>query len=249
LSTPDYSTLCRRQGTVEVALPRRLPEGAVHVVGDATGLKVFGEGEWKVRQHGYSYRRTWRKLHLAVDETSHEVLGAALTTNDVGDNEMLPELLSAFDGPIEQVSADGSYDTWENHHHLQQRGALAAIPPRRTARIRQHGNSRHPPLPRDEALRAIRQHACKRLPEILEDPENGLRDATRRLVAALGEELVRLDERVGGSLLLACRCRTGLKSFSVHAITFSTPSTTRLPWRRNLFSSPPMSITVSKQET
>ena len=73
LPTPDYTTLCRRQGAVGVVLPRRLPEGAVHVVVDATGLKVFGEGEWKVRQHGYSYRRTWRKLHLAVDETSHEV--------------------------------------------------------------------------------------------------------------------------------------------------------------------------------
>ncbi len=158
LPTPDYTTLCRRQGALEVVLPRRLPKGAVHVVVDATGLKVFGEGEWKVRQHGYSYRRTWRKLHLAVDERSHEVLAAALTTNDVGDNEMLPELLSAFDGPIEQVSADGSYDTWENHHHLQQRGAHAAILPRRTARIRQHGNSRHPPLPRDDALRGIRQH-------------------------------------------------------------------------------------------
>jgi IS5 family transposase len=158
LPTPDYTTLCRRQGALEVVLPRRLPKGSVHVVVDATGLKVFGEGEWKVRQHGYSRRRTWRKLHLAVDETSHEVLAAAVTTNDVGDNEMLPDLLSAFDGPIGQVSADGVYDTWENYHHIEQLGARAAIPPRRTARIRQHGNSRHPPLPRDEALRAIRRH-------------------------------------------------------------------------------------------
>ncbi len=37
----------------------------------------------------------------------------------------------------------------------------------------------------------------QRLPEILEDAENGLTDGTRRLLAALGDELVRLDERVG----------------------------------------------------
>ena len=46
--------------------------GAVHLVVDSTGLKVFGEGEWKVRQHGWSKRRLWRKLHLAVDEATGE---------------------------------------------------------------------------------------------------------------------------------------------------------------------------------
>jgi len=45
----------------------------LHVVVDSTGLKVFGEGEWKVRQHGYSKRRTWRKLHLAIDASNQEI--------------------------------------------------------------------------------------------------------------------------------------------------------------------------------
>jgi hypothetical protein len=158
LPTPDYTTLCRRRGGLPVFLPRHLPKGAVHVVIDATGLKVFGEGEWKVRQHGYAKRRTWRKLHLAVDEASHEIVAAALTTHDVGDNEMFADLLEPIDEPIAQVSADGSYDSWDTHERIQQRGARAAIPPRKTARIRQHGNSRQRPLPRDEALRTIRRH-------------------------------------------------------------------------------------------
>ena len=158
LPTPDYTTLCRRRGDLQVFLPRRLSQGAVHVVVDATGLKVFGEGEWKVRKHGYSKRRTWRKLHLAVDEASHEILAAALTTNEVGDNEMLADLLELIDEPLAQVSADGSYDSWDTYARIQQRGACVAIPPRKSARIRQHGNSGQPPLPRDEALRAIRHH-------------------------------------------------------------------------------------------
>jgi hypothetical protein len=40
---------------------------------DSTGLKVFGEGEWKVRKHGKERRRIWRKLHLAVDSNTHEL--------------------------------------------------------------------------------------------------------------------------------------------------------------------------------
>ena len=47
LTLPGYSSLCKRAQTVEINY--RLPSrGAVtHLVVDATGLKVFGEGEWK----------------------------------------------------------------------------------------------------------------------------------------------------------------------------------------------------------
>ena len=56
-----------------------------HIVVDSTGLKVYGEGEWKVRQHGYSKRRTWRKLHLSVDENTHELQALVLTEASVDD--------------------------------------------------------------------------------------------------------------------------------------------------------------------
>ena len=66
LAVPDYSTLCRRAKTLQITLPKKA-DGPLHLVIDSTGLKVYGEGEWKVRQHGYSKRRTWIKLHLAID--------------------------------------------------------------------------------------------------------------------------------------------------------------------------------------
>jgi len=113
LPVPDYSTLCRRRQSllVDVAgsCALRAKEG-VHVVVDSTGLKIYGEGEWKVRQHGVSKRRTWRKLHLAVDEATGEILAAELTTNDVGDGQMLPPLLGSVKASgvgMKQVSADG----------------------------------------------------------------------------------------------------------------------------------------------
>ncbi|HMR03824.1 MAG TPA: IS5 family transposase [Candidatus Competibacter phosphatis] len=94
LNTPDDSTFSRRATERTVWIGRRARSQPRHVVIDATGLKVHGEGEWTVRQHGASRRRTWRKLHLAVDADSHEVVAAELTAAFVGDAEVLPNLLA-----------------------------------------------------------------------------------------------------------------------------------------------------------
>ncbi|RRD79563.1 transposase [Tannerella forsythia] len=65
LPVPDYTTLCRRQKSLPVDIGNRLARGENLSVGiDSTGLKVYGEGEWKVRKQGYSKRRTWQKLQL-----------------------------------------------------------------------------------------------------------------------------------------------------------------------------------------
>lgn len=157
LEVPDYSTLCRRQRTLELP-PVQIPPGhePLHLVVDSTGLKVFGEGEWKVRQHGYSKHRTWRKLHLAVDPATGEVLANALTTNSVADAEVVPALVDAVTEPIASFTGDGAYDHWMVYTTLQQRQIRSTIPPRKNARIKQHGNRNAAPLPRDEAIRAIR---------------------------------------------------------------------------------------------
>ena len=159
LKAPDYTTLCIRQKELKVRLPKyhtKSSEG-LHIVVDSTGLKIFGEGEWKVRQHGYSKRRTWRKLHLAVDAESHEIEAAVVTTNDFKDSELLPDLLNSIDSLIDQVSGDGGYDSKECYQYIVSRGGKAVIPPRRDAVTSQHGNCNMPPLPRDEVIRAIRQ--------------------------------------------------------------------------------------------
>jgi hypothetical protein len=158
---PNYTTISRRQKSLKVALGRYTKGESLHIVVDSTGLKVFGEGEWKVRQHGYSKRRTWRKLHLGVDEASGEIVASVLSTNDVGDSEVLPDLLQQVQGPIHQVSADGAYDTFGCHEAIAAHEARAAIPPRENARIAKHGNSNGPPLPRDEILRSIREVGIK----------------------------------------------------------------------------------------
>jgi hypothetical protein len=53
VAIPSYSTLSRRRATREIVRPRPRGKEALHGVVDSTGVKVFGEGEGKVRQHGY----------------------------------------------------------------------------------------------------------------------------------------------------------------------------------------------------
>ncbi|OTE95443.1 hypothetical protein BCS42_00685 [Crenothrix sp. D3] len=49
LNIPDHSHISRRAKTLSVVIPCRVHNEPLHVVIDFTGLKVYGEGEWKVR--------------------------------------------------------------------------------------------------------------------------------------------------------------------------------------------------------
>lgn len=157
IEAADYSTVCRRQKMLDIKLQKRSQAEPLHGVFDSTGLKVFGEGEWKVRQHGYSKRRTWRKLHLGVDEKSGEIIASVITTNDFGDGEVLSDLLDQIDSPLSQAYGDGAYDSFENYDLLNKCGAKITIPPRENAKTHQHGNCKAPPLVRDKIIRAIRK--------------------------------------------------------------------------------------------
>jgi len=135
-SVPDFSTLSRRQKALDVTIPYRGSNGALHLLVDSTGIKVEGEGEWHTRKHGGSRRRVWRKIHLGIDEETLEIRAVEVTSSNVGDAPMLPDLLAQIPAgeEIATVTADGAYDTRACHDAIAARGAAAVIPPRRTAR-------------------------------------------------------------------------------------------------------------------
>ena len=81
LPVPDYTTLSKRQGDLDINLPTSSKTPPIHLVIDSTGLKVYGEGEWTRRIHGKQKRRTWRKLHLGVDSDTGEITAVTLTDN------------------------------------------------------------------------------------------------------------------------------------------------------------------------
>ncbi len=154
LPVPDHSTVSRRLGKLAIEMPVKPSSSPRHIVVDSTGVKVYGEGEWKARQHGVSKRRTWRKLHLGIDEKTGEILVAEVTTNDFHDSEILPSLLEGIEDEIEQVSGDGAYDTFDCHDAIAEKEAKAAIPPRKDAQPT-HSPPQESDHPRDQIIARI----------------------------------------------------------------------------------------------
>jgi hypothetical protein len=135
LPVPDHTTFSRRGVDLGVAAALKRADGPVTVVIDSTGLKVFGAGEWQLEKHGGKPRRTWRKLHLAIDPDSGEILASELTTTDEGDASLVGPLLDQIPGAISAVFADGAYDGEPTYRSVTDHtpGAAVIIPPRSTA--------------------------------------------------------------------------------------------------------------------
>jgi hypothetical protein len=164
LKTPDYTTLSKRQKKLEVPLyQQRCPGESLHLVVDSTGLKVFGEGEWKVRQHGYMKKRLWRKLHLAINSKTQMIEACELTELGVQDCEGLTPLLDAIENPIEKVIGDGAYDRFRCYEEVEKRNAKGVFPPQHNAvtSSERTGNKKKASpgavAQRDEAIKGVRK--------------------------------------------------------------------------------------------
>ena len=133
---PD-TTLCRRQKTLTVSLSGQASAGGLHLLVDSTGIKMMGEGEWKTRKHGASYRRQWRKVHLGIDAETLEIRAIEVTTNAIGDAATLPDLSAQIPTGerIAIVGGDGAYETKKCHAAIAARGANAVTPVRRNGQL------------------------------------------------------------------------------------------------------------------
>lgn len=154
---PDYTTLCRRQKTLPAMLGRRPSSGGLHLLVDSTGIKMMGEGEWKTRKYGASYRRQWRKVHIGIDAETLDIRAIEVTTNAIGDAPVLPDLLAQIpaDEQIGSVGGDGAYDTKKCHAAIAEGDTQAINPVRRNARPwKEDGPGA---AARNETLRAIKR--------------------------------------------------------------------------------------------
>jgi hypothetical protein len=207
LPVPDHTTLSKRGKTLQVKLPRKA-SGGMNLVLDSTGLKIYGEGEWKVRKHGYSKRRTWRKLHLGADPKSGEIQAVLLTENSVSDDAVVIELLEQIEQTLLACAADGAYDKRKVYDALGEHSPAGEIliPPRKNARIWQHGNSKAEPLKRDENLRYIRKHGRQQWKDDSGYHMRSLAEtAMFRLKTIFGDELsARLLETQTTQALIRC---------------------------------------------
>ena len=135
LPVPDYTTLCRRARFLQMSLLHPSTDGPLHLVIDSTGIKVYGEGEWKVKKHGWRRHRMWRKLHIAVDPKTHIVHAVETTDNDVTDAQAFKPLLNQVGQDIASACGDGGYDQRPVYAYLDERKIPHAIPPRHSARV------------------------------------------------------------------------------------------------------------------
>ncbi len=136
LLSPSYTQVCRRAKKIQ--LPARLKSRKVtDIVFDASGLKIFGEGEWKVRTHGTSKRRKWRKIHLGICPETQEILLSELTDNSLKDLEVMTNLLEKAPFPIGKVYGDALYDAERCYLSIWKKGGQAVIPIKKNIVYRQ----------------------------------------------------------------------------------------------------------------
>jgi hypothetical protein len=137
LKSPDYSTLSYRSAELTVPMSSRVRQALasgedLHIAVDSTGVKLYGEGEWKVRKHGWSKRRTWRKVHLGVDVSTNLIPASALTEAETADGHMVEPLLDNVPNEcrVRTLYGDGAYDLWDLYDLCLARDIALPAPPR-----------------------------------------------------------------------------------------------------------------------
>lgn len=209
---PCYTQICRRMKQLKISpeLKKRHEQGeAIDVVVDSSGLKVYGEGEWKVRQYGWGKHRTWRKIHLGVNPDTKEILCQALTFNSINDADMVAPLLKQVpkEIKIKTFKGDGIYDKHKVYNVLRKRKIKPVIPPRKGARIVRHKNCKGKPHPRDRNLRYIRKHGKVKWKKQYRYHKRSIAETTMfRFKTIFSEKLQsRTMERQQVELAIACK--------------------------------------------
>ena len=192
LAVPDHTTFSRRSIGLSLVAEWKQTTAPVHVVIDSTGLKVYGASEWPAEKHGQRGRRTWRKLHLAIDPDSSEILASELTTNERGDPSLVGPLLDQIPGPIASVMADGAYDGEPVYRAIAERQPSSPpaviIPPRITAVL--SSKTETSPSGRDQHIRMIQEKGRRSWEKAVDYGKRSLVETARfRYKALIGPRL------------------------------------------------------------
>ena len=150
VNVPTYSLTCKRAKNLAKDLPDLSTRRPHTIIVDSTGIKVQGEGEWKVKIHGKGRPRKWIKLHVVIDESTQEIVGEISTAGTVDDGKVFPDLFCQMTHPIKTVIGDGSYDDQSIRDLIRRNGGKVLVPPPSNAVC--HGKD----LDRDRAILDIR---------------------------------------------------------------------------------------------
>ena len=132
---PDHSTISRRKARLgKVASYERRTVKPVHLRIDSSGLSVH-VGQLRTPPKA----RDYRKLHLAVDEHTSDVVVCELTSKRARDASRVASLVGQIERPIASAKADAAYDTGDVYktleNHRAHRSPKVLIPPRTGAQL------------------------------------------------------------------------------------------------------------------
>lgn len=154
LLIPSYTQISRRAQTLHKRIQRLFcGKKKCDIIFDSTGLKVYGEGEWKVRTHGKSKRRIWRKFHVGIDAETQNILCCELTGNNGSDGKAAEKMLGRMSKEVKSARGDGAYDSHHFRKKVHELGGVCIVPPPRDATYKgaESGWERE----RDDCLAAI----------------------------------------------------------------------------------------------
>ena len=132
---PDHTTISRRKARLgKVAFSEQRTVTPVHLLIDSSGLSVH-VGQRRTPPNA----RDYRKLHLAVDEHTGDVVACELTSKRARDASRVASLVGQIERPIASATADAAYDTGDVYealeNHRADRSPKVLIPPRKGAQL------------------------------------------------------------------------------------------------------------------
>ena len=161
---PHYSTVCKRQCSLQISQIKeqarkiRESKSPIDLIFDSTGLKGYGEGEWKIKKHDSCKASVWRMLHIAMSPDTFEIVWPELTDNRTHDSILLPIILSKikkYGGKIDKVYGDKAYMSRACFEAIERSGGKAIIDIQKNVKINNKVKQR------DGILRQIIQLGAK----------------------------------------------------------------------------------------
>jgi transposase len=139
-SIPNYSTINRRVNTHGITISERHEAGDddddIIIALDSTGIKVANRGEWM--RHKWHVRRSYLKLHVAVNIKNKKIISLEVTSEEVHDGKMLMKLVdnASENNNVKGALADGMYDSNKNFRYLSKNHIKPGIKTRSNSKVR-----------------------------------------------------------------------------------------------------------------
>ena len=107
---------------------------------DSTRIRVTNRIQWMQQEKWQVKKKSYLKIHIAVNIRTKEILALEVTDEKVHDGKVMPRLIEHVlknneDVKIESTLGDGAYDSNENFKYLQKKKIKPAIKVRKNSTI------------------------------------------------------------------------------------------------------------------